>query len=553
MLGTLFNFGADTSQFSKAVATMPRDVQRAQAAINGHVRGMNAAFAGMTSRLGVLASGFLSVYTAARALRGALDISSRMQDMANATGESAGNLAVLERAFANTGVGADRLGQMISKMQAFVGDLGRGSASAVRAASALGVTFSDLHNKSPMELFQILSGGLERISGDADKADASMEVFGTRGGGKVAALLKNLNGEIGNARTELGSLPEILDRAGESMDKLADKLENSIGNKLNEFAVGIIAGAQGANDFVDALSKIDAAGAGLDFGKLLNFAFTDPIKALEALGNTLLSVLATIGNEVVAQVSAALKGMANLIVSREFWMGIGNTVQGALLTAASAFEHAIKYAIASAIEAVANIPIAGRAFTGLAKAARESATQAGEEYRKATEQAMSGMGQAGSAFMNAGRGTYNRQDLFGEAYAASRAVKNYTDSVGSAAGNRNNRTPSRINATAENTNRHPVEHGSLPKDSRAKNAAGQNSNNTSLGERGGMFNNAIEAILNPQLDFSEFTRKSLIAKILPMAEGQNQTSANAATEGTLQKVATLLESLNTKLPQPVLV
>ncbi len=429
MFGTLFKFGADTSQFSKAVMTMPRDVQRARNMINGQVDGMNAAFSALGRRLVALTATFGGMYTVINSFKNALDMGGRLNDLSSATGESAGNLSILERAFANAGVGADRVGQTISKMQAFIGNLGRGMKSAQDAAAILGVSFEDLRGKTPLEQMRLLAAGLNRIQDAGTAADASMLIFGTRAGGKVTTLLKNFEGELSNARTELGSLPAILDKTNQSLDELGDKLTNSIGNKLNEFAVGALAGAQGANDLANALSKIDAAGAGLSVGNLARFAATNPLKALEALGNTLLSVGATIANEISAQVMAAFKGLVNVIASGDFWSGVGNVVQGALLKAARAFEFAIVDAIAKALEAASRIPVAGKMFEGLGEVAREEANKAADAYGSASEQMRQGMSQAGSAFMEAGRGTYNRQDLFGEAFYAGQAVQNYAEAM----------------------------------------------------------------------------------------------------------------------------
>ena len=218
MFGTLFKFGADTSQFSKAVMTMPRDLGRARGMINGQVQGMNTAFSALGRRLVALTATFGGMYAVVNSFKAALDMGGRLNDLASATGESAGNLSILERAFANAGVGAERVGATISKVQKFVGDLGRGLPTAKDAAKALGVSFEELSGKTPLEQMRLLASGLNRIQDAGVAADASMLVFGTRAGGKVTTLLKNFEGEVSNAREELGSLPAILDKTNQSLD-----------------------------------------------------------------------------------------------------------------------------------------------------------------------------------------------------------------------------------------------------------------------------------------------------------------------------------------------
>ena len=563
MFGTLFKFGADTSQFSKAVMTMPRDVARARNMINGQVQGMNSAFSALGRRLVALTATFGGMYAVVNSFKNAMDMSGRLNDMSQATGETAGNLAILERAFANSGVGAERAGQTIAKVQKFVGDLGRGGINAGMAARALGITFEQLKEKTPLEQMQMLAAGLSRVQDAGTAADLSMLIFGTRTGGKMTALLKNFGDEINTARSELGSLPDILNKNAEALDKLGDKLTNSIGNKLNEFALGALAGAQGANDFADALSRIDAAGAGLTVGNLARFVATNPLKALEALGNTLLSVGATIANEIAAQVMAAFKGLVNVIVSGDFWTGVGNVVQGALLKAARAFEFAIVDAIAKALEAASRIPVAGKMFEGLGEAARQEANKAADAYRAASEQMRQGMSQAGGAFMDAGRGVYNRQDLFGEAHYAGRAVVSYQSAMGA--------DPAAVAQGTQATATAPIQ--------KAANGVADK-----LKQIEEIYKREIDTINSSPVSLSEQTqaRIRLDAQYLqakrqafgqmtaeaaqPEAERQRAEAAarqenssatasslkDPATETTLQKVASFLEQLNTKLPQPVL-
>jgi hypothetical protein len=562
MFGTLFKFGADTSQFSKAVMTMPRDVQRARNLINGQVQGMNSAFSALGRRLVALTAAFGGMYTVINSFKNALDMGGRLNDLSSATGESAGNLSILERAFANAGVGADRVGQTIGKMQAFIGNLGRGMAAAKTAAAILGVSFEDLRGKTPLEQMRLLAAGLNRIEDAGTAADASMLIFGTRAGGKVTTLLKNFEGELSNARQELGSLPAILDKTNQSLDELGDKLTNSIGNKLNEFAVGALAGAQGANDLANALSKVDAAGAGLSVGNLARFVATNPLKALEALGNTLLSVGADISNEIAAQVMAAFRGLVNLIVSGDFWTGVGDVVQGALLKAARAFEFAIVDAIAKALEAASRVPVAGKMFDGLGEAARQEANKAADAYHAASEQMRQGMSQAGGAFMRAGQGVYNRQDLFGEAYYAGRAVANFQGAMGQepvAARTTQAATSAQIQQAASGVadKLKQIEQIYAREIDAIKSSSASGPQQTKmrirldaqyLQAKKEAFGQMAQQAATPEA--ASKRQESAAAK---QATSTKSESEKIATETTLQKVAKFLEELNGKLPQPVLV
>jgi hypothetical protein len=149
---------------------------------------------------------------------------------------------------------------------------------------------------------QVLAQKIAGISDPAERARASMEVFG-KSGGELLPLLNNFSGELDGARGQLGSMPEVMDRSARAMDDLGDSLD-AIGKKTTEFAGGFLEKAlPSLNAFTKSLSGIDAAGWGqalmkqvMSVSDFLLGAFKAPLPAIEALGLALIAGVKTAGN-----------------------------------------------------------------------------------------------------------------------------------------------------------------------------------------------------------------------------------------------------------------
>jgi hypothetical protein len=209
----------------------------------------------------VLDSAFAAVRGTIQGFTDALDLGGRLSDLSASTGETAGKLLVLERAFDNSGIGAEKVGSTIAKMQKNIEDARDGSGTAANAFAAMGVSVDELEGKLPTEQFKILSSGINSIDDPTQRAAAAMGVFG-KSGAELLPLLTNLDGELGEARDTVGSMAEIMDRRNATFDAVGDRFK-TIGEKVRDFAAGILDKALPAIDAItSALSRIDAAKIG---------------------------------------------------------------------------------------------------------------------------------------------------------------------------------------------------------------------------------------------------------------------------------------------------
>jgi hypothetical protein len=212
----------------------------------------------------------------------ALDLGGELSDLSDQTGETAGNLLVLQRAFDNSGVGADKVGTSINKMQKALVEASQGSDEAREKFSAIGLSWSEMATKSPTEQLKMIAAAISALPTPAERAAASMEFFG-KSGGRTLAFLQDFDGAIANAKGELGTMPDIMDKNARVFDTISDKI-TVIGGKFKEFAAGML------SEMTPMLEAIATGLAGIDtaaIGKRIGEIFIGGTAAMEGFTSAL--------------------------------------------------------------------------------------------------------------------------------------------------------------------------------------------------------------------------------------------------------------------------
>jgi hypothetical protein len=264
--------GAETDGIQQGL----KNIQNSLKNLEGNTKSTSSEFdASFTKIAGAVAVGEIAVkafsavvdsaFNAAREVVAgfgdALDLGGRLSDLSASTGETAGNLLVLERAFDTSGIGADKVGSAIAKMQKNIEDARDGSGTAANAFASMGVSVDELEGKLPTEQLQVLASGIQSIDDPTQRAAAAMGVFG-KSGAELIPLLSNLEGELSEARDTVGSMAELMDRRNATFDAVSDRFK-IISEKVRDFAAGILDRAIPAIDAITtALSRIDAAKIG---------------------------------------------------------------------------------------------------------------------------------------------------------------------------------------------------------------------------------------------------------------------------------------------------
>ena len=266
--------------------------------------GIAAGIAGAAAKVGskVIEAAFDAARQVVEGFGQAIDLGGRLTDLSARTGETAGKLLVLEKAFTNTGVSSDAVGTSLNKMQKFMVDAAQGGQAQADALNRLGITMSELAGKTPTEQMAVFAQRIAGIQDPAQRAEAAMSIFG-KSGGELLPILQNFSGEIEAASGQLGSMPGVMDRSAKAFDSLGENMQ-TINSKVMQFAAGFLEGALPAlNKFTSALSGVDAAGWGqatMDvvtrIADRLIGAFKDPLAVIAAYGTSFEVAVKTFGN-----------------------------------------------------------------------------------------------------------------------------------------------------------------------------------------------------------------------------------------------------------------
>lgn len=253
---------------------------------------VTASFGSMVKAGAALAVGFGAIKLAGAAFREvfegfgeALDLGGELNDLASRTGETAGNILVLQRAFDNAGSSAEKVGPSINKMQKFLDDAAQGAAKNTEVLGRLGVSMVELQGKTPTEQMRLLAERISAIKEPTERGALAMAVFG-KSGGELLPLLRNFSGELQTAQSQLGSMPGVIDRSNAAFDTISDNIA-VIQTKFRDLAAGLLDRLAPALEFATTmLTRFDAAALGMKIGDILIGAgegmkgFTDALKSI---------------------------------------------------------------------------------------------------------------------------------------------------------------------------------------------------------------------------------------------------------------------------------
>jgi len=265
-------------------------------------KGAAVAQLGVEAAMKAISLAFDAAASVVQGFGDAIEMGGALADLSKRTGESAGNLVTLQRAFENTGVGAEKVGPTINKLQKFMEKASEASSTQAGILGELGTSYEELSGKTPIQQMEIFADRIASIDDPGKRAATAMEVFG-KAGGELLPVLSNFAGEVKGAADQLGSLPDIMTRSSDTFDSAGDSMD-AIRSKVTEFAAGILDKVLPAmTTFLEQLAGVDAAGWGqklgdqiLNVADLLLGAFKSPMTAVEAIGAALSAHMRNVGN-----------------------------------------------------------------------------------------------------------------------------------------------------------------------------------------------------------------------------------------------------------------
>jgi cell division protein FtsL len=213
------------------------------------------------------------VFSAARAIVDgfgeALDLGGRLDDLSKRTGETAGNLYILEGAFKEAGLSADQVGTTINKLQNFMQDASNGGERQTATMNKLGISMEQLVGKTPTQQMEIFAQKIAGIQDPTQRAATASEVFGEKLGGKLLPLLLEFPQTLDNVSDRTGGMADVMDESAATFAKAGDTID-AVKGKLVQFAAGILSETLPALESLGtSMEEVDAAGFGQQVGEAL--------------------------------------------------------------------------------------------------------------------------------------------------------------------------------------------------------------------------------------------------------------------------------------------
>jgi hypothetical protein len=219
----------NASAFAQGIKSARSSVKNLENHVRSGSDGMKGAFsqiggaakAGFATVAANATAAFTSISVAAKA---AMDDGGRISDVMAQTGASGRNLIVLEQAFKNAGIAAEKVPRALGKMQRSIVQASEGSKTASASFAKLGIHAQDLVGKDAVESFRILSEAIAALPTPTQRAAAAMEIFGRSGADLMAVI--NDPSAWGEAADVASAYGEIIDRNADRFDRVSDALGN---------------------------------------------------------------------------------------------------------------------------------------------------------------------------------------------------------------------------------------------------------------------------------------------------------------------------------------
>lgn len=238
----------------------------------GRVGEMAASFGRMIGPIIAAGAAFLGARSAVQSFTDAINVAGKLNDLSARTGETAGELAVLQRAFENAGSSADAVGPMLNRLQRFMIEASEGGKSQIEAMQKLGLSYDELKAKTPSEQLQALASAISKVEDPAQRSALAMAIFG-RGGGEMMPLLRAMTEELDTARAQLGSYPDVINRSAASLDAIGDNFA-ALTTKAREFVTGALVNiAPELARITDEVAKVDFTAMGQRFADAMQNAY----------------------------------------------------------------------------------------------------------------------------------------------------------------------------------------------------------------------------------------------------------------------------------------
>lgn len=157
-------------------------------------------------------------------MKSAIDAGGALSDMMARTGAEGEGLFVMQRAFENAGIAADKVPGVLNKMQkALAGVNEEGERVQTRVFSDLGLSIESLRDMDAGAAFRKISESIAQVEDPAKRAALAMEIFG-RSGAELLVVMTDA-AAFDTAAQQVGGLGKTLADNAAALDKVSDAMQ----------------------------------------------------------------------------------------------------------------------------------------------------------------------------------------------------------------------------------------------------------------------------------------------------------------------------------------
>lgn len=237
--------------------------------------GVDAAILGM-KKLALAVTGVataaLSFTAIVKGFKDVIDLSSKMHNMAVATGATEKQLVILGQALEDIGRSGDEAGAVINKLQKQLYEAAQNSNSlANNAVKNLNLSLEDLVNMDPAAQFEAISKAFAGMEDPMKRAKVASDLFGKSGAEYIPLFVNGFE----DAKKNIGPLAELIQRNAEQWDRIGTIL-----GRVKNISLGFFAGIlDQLTDRVlpafEKLNEMDFSKFGQKFGAIIDVAMDE--------------------------------------------------------------------------------------------------------------------------------------------------------------------------------------------------------------------------------------------------------------------------------------
>jgi hypothetical protein len=255
MVGSVFKFGADTTEYNKAVEAMPRKIKQAAQQVEANTNNISAGFGKLQSVMASVGVAFSGTIIIAE-IRRVMEHFDRVNDLAVRFGTSAESIQRVGEAAKLAGSDIDMVARAMTKAGVAATQAVNEGGAAAETFERAGINAREFERSSLDQKLLTVAQAFKAANGDASKQNEILKLIGMRAADLIP-LISNVEG----LKSAMADASVVSDDAVKKIADANDRLDKlGLQMQANVFAPAII----GATDLLARIKDINSNSGALE-------------------------------------------------------------------------------------------------------------------------------------------------------------------------------------------------------------------------------------------------------------------------------------------------